>query len=296
MVPRIFAAALLALVVGCANGVPSRLASQVRHDWGCGLGTISGRLVSRTERSETYDVAACGDRHFEMTCPVGPHARWHRCRYGGAGDGELVAERTSGGSTATITTSAGPVSSGPSTSSSAWTDAEVQAAIADVGGDLEPCLEGVSGADLALTIDAGGHVQHVGSTQLDATQLTCVRAVLALVDLDGERTAGRGATVHVEGAPAGMDATPAPAEGEADPGLAAEASARAAVDAHRAALLACTGGAAALRLAWSGEGQLSVVLRDAPDSDEERCVQAAMAGVTIDAGGISGTALHAVAP
>jgi hypothetical protein len=83
---------------------------------------------------------------------------------------------------------------------------------------------------------------------------------------------------------------------EPPPASTGEAAARVAIDAHRAALLACTGGVAALRVNWTADGVLTATLRDARDSDEERCVQAALGPITIDAGGVAGTALHAIAP
>lgn len=294
-VSTVAAAALVALtssVVGCGGGLPRRVVSQARRDWGCDALSISGRRVRGDGYSETYEVH-CGARHLTMTCPVGPHSRWHRCTYGG--EEPRVAERRrerERGRRAreedVVPAPAAPVAgpAGPS-----WSDAQIGAAVARVSDALGACTGTRERYTLELSFDRAGRVASAGSPDLDGAALSCVLEVLRAIDLPGDVDTPRATRLRFAQAEGVIDGEVTGARVEAAP--AGDARARAAIDRHAAEILACVARpVVAIEVAWAASTLARVAVRGLEGSAEEACVRPALASETFPAS--AGSVLHAV--
>jgi hypothetical protein len=159
-----------------------------------------------------------------------------------------------------------------------------------------------------ISLNESGHVTY--SRVLDGeptgAERRCVGELFDRVHVDGRANRPRVVVLHfahgatdetITDAPEGPDA---PAEeSDAPPEAAADGSAlaRALIDAHAAAILACVGeDAVGLSAAWTADGTITVSLRGSrAGTAEEECVRAAVGTLRIEpAPGAPGSVIHAV--
>lgn len=193
------------------------------------------------------------------------------------------------------------VGSGPPRS-----DESMMRALAVARVALDECLP-PGATRIRFTVDETGAVTYAAVADAETGGPTaCIESSFRGVRIDEPAAAARTATVRVmprqpsaatiasaEEGPIEAPSSDAPR----DEGTGHETSLRAAVTMRRAAILACVGvETAALAIAYTAAGDLSISLRGSlAGSDEEECVQAALADVRMDpAPGAAGSLIHAV--
>ncbi len=185
-----------------------------------------------------------------------------------------------------------------------WPESSIRALVASLRSELQRCFhDGPIRFDLRVMAATDGRITHAGvlGGVANEVQQQCVNRLFARAHLDGR---ARRNTMLV----LGVDLTDEVTSGGTGPVQdlvavpvvddEASASVRLALEAHRAAILACVDAeAVAVTAYWGVDGAVTFSLRGASaGTADDACVRAAIGAMTIDpAPGTAGSIVHALA-